>query len=147
MRLILPEVVDYHMPPEGIFHNLVFVSIDKQFPGHAYKVMNGLWGVGQMMLAKMIVIVDKDVNVQDPQEAWWVTLNNIDPKRDVHFTPGPVDVLDHASTSFTFGSKIGIDGTRKWPEEGFTREWPDRITMTDEVREKVDRIWKQLGID
>ena len=146
-RLILPEVVDYHMPPEGVFHNLVFVSIDKQFPGHAYKVMNGLWGLGQMMLAKMIVIVDKEVNVQDPQEAWWVVLNNIDPKRDVHFTPGPVDVLDHASTSFTFGSKMGIDGTRKWPEEGFAREWPGRIAMTDEVREKVDGIWKQLGID
>ena len=146
-RLILPEVVDYHMPPEGVFHNLVFVSIDKRFPGHAFKVMNGLWGLGQMMLAKVIVIVDRGVNVQDPQEAWWATLNNIDPKRDVHFTPGPVDVLDHASSSFTYGTKMGIDGTRKWPEEGFDREWPDRIEMTDEVREKIDRIWKQLGID
>ncbi len=144
-RLVLPEIVDYHMPAEGIFHNLVFVAIDKHFPGHAYKVMNGLWGLGQMMLAKVIVVVDKDVNVQDPQEAWWVALNNIDPKRDVHFTPGPVDVLDHASASFTFGSKMGIDATRKWPEEGFTREWPERIVMSDEVKQRVDEMWGELG--
>ena len=147
MKLLLPEIEDYHMPAEGIFHNLVFVSIDKQYPGHAYKVMNGLWGLGQMMLAKVIVILDKDVNVQDPKEAWWVTLNNIDPRRDVHFTPGPIDVLDHSSRSFTFGSKMGIDATRKWPEEGFTRNWPDKITMTDEVKVKVDRIWARLGLE
>ena len=145
-RLIMPEIVDYHMPAEGIFHNLVFVSIDKSFPGHAYKVMNGLWGAGQMMLAKVIVIVDKDVNVQDPQEAWWVALNNIDPQRDVRFTPGPVDVLDHASSSFTFGTKMGIDGTKKWPEEGFDREWPEKIVMSNDVREKVDRLWSSLGL-
>lgn len=145
-RLIMPEIVDYHMPAEGIFHNLVFVSIDKSFPGHAYKVMNGLWGAGQMMLAKVIVIVDKDVNVQDPQEAWWVALNNIDPQRDVRFTPGPVDVLDHASRSFTFGTKMGIDGTKKWPEEGFDREWPEKIVMSEDVREKVDGIWGSLGL-
>ncbi len=145
-RLVLPEVVDYHMPAEGIFHNLVFVAIDKQFPGHAYKVMNGLWGLGQMMLAKLIVVVDKDVNVQNPQEAWWVALNNIDPKRDVHFTPGPVDVLDHASASFTYGTKMGIDATRKWPEEGFAREWPDKIVMSDEVKKRVDEMWDELGL-
>jgi 4-hydroxy-3-polyprenylbenzoate decarboxylase len=145
-RLILPEIVDYHMPAEGIFHNLVFVAIDKQFPGHAYKVMNGLWGLGQMMLAKVIVVVDKDVNVKDAQEAWWVALNHIDPKRDVHFTPGPVDVLDHASAAFTYGSKMGIDATRKWPEEGFTREWPDKILMSDAVVKRVDGIWEELGL-
>lgn len=145
-KLIHPEVVDYHMPAEGIFHNLVFVSIDKEYPGHAYKVMNGLWGMGQMMLAKVIVIVDKDVNVQDPQEAWWVALNNIDPKRDVHFTPGPVDVLDHSSSSFTYGTKMGIDATTKWPEEGFDREWPDKIVMSDDVRERIDGIWDELGL-
>lgn len=145
-RLIMPEIVDYHMPAEGIFHNLVFVSIDKSYPGHAYKVMNGLWGAGQMMLAKVIVIVDKDVNVQDSQEAWWVALNNIDPERDVRFTPGPVDVLDHASSAFTFGTKMGIDGTKKWPEEGFDREWPEKIVMSEEVREKVDGMWGALGL-
>lgn len=145
-KLILPEIVDYHMPAEGIFHNLVFVSIDKEYPGHAYKVMNGLWGLGQMMLAKVIVILDKDVNVQDPQEAWWVALNNIDPERDVRFTPGPVDVLDHSSRGFTFGSKMGIDATKKWPEEGFDREWPDKIVMSDEVKARVDDLWNKLGI-
>jgi len=147
LQLTLPEVVDYHMPPEGIFHNLVFVSIDKQYPGQAFKVMNGLWGQGLMSLAKVIVVVDRDVNVRDPQEAWWVALNNIDPERDVRFTLGPVDVLDHASRAFTFGSKMGIDATRKWPDEGFTREWPARIVMDDETRARVDAMWADLGID
>jgi 4-hydroxy-3-polyprenylbenzoate decarboxylase len=101
LRLTLPEVVDYHMPAEGIFHNLVFVSIDKQYPGQAWKVMNGLWGQGLMSLAKVIVVVDADVKVSDVQEAWWVALNNIDPERDVRFSMGPVDVLDHASRAFT----------------------------------------------
>jgi len=146
LQLTLPEVVDYHMPAEGIFHNLVFVSIDKQYPGQAFKVMNGLWGQGLMALAKVIVVVDKDVNVRDPREAWWVALNNIDPERDVRFTLGPVDVLDHASRAFTFGSKMGIDATRKWAEEGFTREWPDRIVMDPATRERVDAMWGELGI-
>jgi 4-hydroxy-3-polyprenylbenzoate decarboxylase len=146
LRLTLPEVVDLHMPAEGIFHNLVFVSIDKQYPGQAYKVMNGLWGQGLMSLAKVIVVVDKDVNVQDPKEAWWVALNHIDPERDVRFSMGPTDVLDHASRGFTFGSKMGIDGTRKWKEEGFTREWPDPIVMDDATKQKVDAMWRELGI-
>ncbi len=146
LQLTLPEIVDYHMPAEGIFHNLVFVSIDKQYPGQAFKVMNGLWGQGLMSLAKVIVVVDKDVNVHDPREAWWVALNSIDPERDVRFTLGPVDVLDHASRAFTFGSKMGIDATRKWVEEGFTREWPDRIVMDPATRERVDAMWGELGI-
>jgi 4-hydroxy-3-polyprenylbenzoate decarboxylase len=146
LRLTLPEVVDYHMPAEGIFHNLVFVSIDKQYPGHASKVMNGLWGQGLMSLAKLIVVVDKDVNVRDPKEAWWVALNNIDPERDVRFTMGPVDVLDHASRGFTYGSKMGIDATRKWKEEGFTRDWPDRIVMDEATKARVDALWRELGI-
>jgi 4-hydroxy-3-polyprenylbenzoate decarboxylase len=147
LRLTLPEIVDLHMPAEGVFHNLVFVSIDKQYPGQAYKVMNGLWGQGLMSLAKVIVVVDKDVNVRDPKEAWWVALNHIDPERDVRFTLGPVDVLDHASRSFTFGSKMGIDATRKWKEEGFTREWPTPIVMDAETKRKVDAMWRELGID
>jgi 4-hydroxy-3-polyprenylbenzoate decarboxylase len=147
LRLTLPEVVDYHMPAEGIFHNLVFVSIDKQFPGHARKVMNGLWGQGLMSLAKVIVVVDKDTNVRDAQEAWWVALNNIDPERDIQFSMGPVDVLDHSSREFTYGSKMGIDATRKWPEEGFTREWPDKIVMDPDTRRKIDEVWPKLGID
>jgi len=147
LRLTVPEIVDYHMPAPGIFHNLVFVSIDKQYPGQAYKVMNALWGQGLMSLAKVLVVVDKDVNVRDPDEAWWIALNNIDPERDVRFTMGPVDVLDHSSRGFTYGSKMGIDGTRKWKEEGFDREWPERIVMDEETKRRVDEMWSKLGID
>jgi len=147
LKLTIPEVVDLHMPAEGIFHNLVFVSIDKQYPGQAYKVMNGLWGQGLMSLAKVIVVVDKDVNVRDPKEAWWVALNHIDPERDVRFTMGPIDVLDHSSRGFTYGSKMGIDATRKWKEEGFTREWPNKIVMDPATKQRVDAMWKDLGID
>jgi 4-hydroxy-3-polyprenylbenzoate decarboxylase len=134
------------MPASGIFHNLVFVSIDKQYPGQAWKVMNALWGMGLMSLAKVIVVVDKDVNVRDPDEAWWVALNNIDPERDTRFTMGPIDVLDHSSRAFTYGSKMGIDATAKWKEEGFDREWPEKIVMDDETKALVDTIWSDLGI-
>ncbi len=147
LRLTVPEIVDYHMPAPGIFHNLVFVAIDKQYPGQAYKVMNAVWGQGLMSLAKVIVVVDKDVNVRDPDEAWWIALNNIDPERDVRFTMGPVDVLDHASREFTYGSKMGIDGTRKWADEGYHREWPDLITMDDVTKARIDEMWPHLGID
>ena len=147
LKLTIPEIVDIHMPAAGIFHNLVFVSIDKQYPGQAWKVMNGLWGQGLMSLAKLIVVLDKDVNVRDPKEAWWVALNHIDPERDVRFSMGPMDVLDHSSRGFTYGSKMGIDATRKWKEEGFTREWPDKIVMDDATRAKVDAMWRSLGID
>ena len=147
LKLTVPEIVDYHMPPEGIFHNLVFVSIDKQYPGHAYKVMNALWGQGLMSLAKLIIVVDKHVNVRDPQEAWWIALNNIDPERDARFTMGPMDVLDHSSRAFTYGSKMGIDATRKWPEEGFTRDWPKLIEMDADTRQRVTAMWPSLGIE
>jgi 4-hydroxy-3-polyprenylbenzoate decarboxylase len=146
LKLTVPEVVDYHMPAAGIFHNLVFVSIDKQYPGQAYKVMHALWGQGLMALAKVIVVVDRDVNVHDADEVWWVALNHIDPQRDVEFVRGPADVLDHAAQHFSFGSKMGIDGTRKWPEEGFTREWPDRIEMDDATKARVDAMWGRLGL-
>ena len=146
LKLTVPEIVDYHMPPEGIFHNLVFVSIDKQYPGQAYKVMNALWGAGLMSLAKVLVVVDKWVNVRDPHEAWWVALNHLDPQRDARFSMGPIDVLDHASRTFTYGSKIGFDATQKWPEEGFAREWPELIVMDAETKRRVDAIWPQLGI-
>jgi 4-hydroxy-3-polyprenylbenzoate decarboxylase len=146
LRMNLPEIVDYHMPAAGIFHNLVLVSIDKQYPGQAWKVMNALWGLGLMSLAKVIVVLDKDVNVQDPDEAWWVALNHIDPERDVRFTMGPIDVLDHASRAFTYGSKMGIDATTKWKEEGFTREWPRRIVMDQATSVRIDTLWPELGI-
>jgi 4-hydroxy-3-polyprenylbenzoate decarboxylase len=146
LKINVPEIVDYHMPAPGIFHNLVFVSIDKQYPGQAWKVMNALWGMGLMSLAKVIVVVDKSVNVQDADEAWWVALNHIDPERDVRFTMGPIDVLDHASRAFTYGSKMGIDATTKWKEEGFNREWPRPIVMDDATRARVDAMWPELGI-
>lgn len=146
LRLTLPEIVDYHMPAEGIFHNLVFVSIRKEYPGHARKVLNGLWGQGLMSLAKVIVVVDADIDVKNPQDVWWYALNNIDPERDVHFTFGPADDLDHAARGPAYGSKMGIDGTRKLPEEGFTREWPDMIRMDEAVKAKIDAMWERLGL-
>jgi len=146
LKLTTPEIVDYHMPAEGGFHNLVFVSIDKKYPGHADKVMHALWGQGLMSLAKVLVVVDKEINVRNPVEAWWVALNNMDPERDVRFTMGPVDVLDHASRAFTYGSKMGIDATRKWPEEGFTRAWPKVIGMDDATKRAVDAKWAKLGL-
>jgi 4-hydroxy-3-polyprenylbenzoate decarboxylase len=147
LKLTIPEIVDYHMPAEGIFHNLVFVSIRKEYPGHARKVMNGLWGQGLMSLAKVLVVVDHFIDVRNPPEAWCYALNNIDPERDVRFTRGPVDDLDHASQIASFGSKMGIDGTRKWAEEGFTRRWPDLIEMDVEVKRRVDGYWSELGIE
>jgi len=146
LKLTVPEIVDYHMPAEGIFHNLVFVSIDKQYPGQAYKVMNALWGQGLMSLAKVIVVLDKEVNVRNVQEAWWVALNHIDPERDTRFSMGPIDVLDHSSRGFTYGSKMGIDATRKWPEEGFTRNWPKVIEMNTETKRRIDDMWSKLGL-
>jgi len=124
----------------------VFGSIDKQYPGQAYKVMNAMWGQGLMSLAKVIVVLDKDVDVQNVQEAWWVALNHIDPERDVRFSMGPIDVLDHSSRAFTYGSKMGIDATRKWPEEGFTRNWPKLIEMDPDTKKRVDAMWQKLGL-
>jgi 4-hydroxy-3-polyprenylbenzoate decarboxylase len=147
LKLTTPEIVDYHMPAEGGFHNLVFVSIDKKYPGHAYKVMNALWGAGLMSLAKVLVVVDKEVDVRNVSETWWATLNNIDPERDVRFTMGPVDVLDHSSRAFSYGSKMGIDATRKLPEEGFTRQWPRVIEMDVATRSHVDGFFASLGIE
>ncbi|HEU4700508.1 MAG TPA: menaquinone biosynthesis decarboxylase [Gemmatimonadales bacterium] len=146
LKLTIPEIVDYHMPAYGVFHNLVFVAIDKQYPGQAWKVMNAMWGQGLMSLAKVIVVLDREVNVRNADEAWWMALNNIDPERDVRFTMGPVDVLDHASRAFTYGSKMGIDATRKWAEEGFTREWPEVIAMDAATKRRVDELWPSLGI-
>lgn len=145
-RLTMPEIVNYHLPPEGIFHNLVFVSIDKQYPGHAWKVGAGMLGMGLMSLSKVIVVLDKDVNVEDTSEAWWVTLNNIDPERDIRMLPGPIDVLDHSSRAFSYGSKMIIDATNKWKEEGFDREWPEKIVMSDDIKQLVDEKWSRYGI-
>lgn len=146
LRLVLPEVVDMNLPVEACFHNLAIVSIKKRYPGHAYKVMNALWGLGQMMFCKCILIVDEKVNVHDPIEVLWRVSNNIDAQRDVLFTRGPIDHLDHASPQQFIGSKMGIDATTKWASEGYTREWPPDIVMDPAVKAKVDGIWKQLGL-
>jgi len=146
MRKQLPEVVDFHLPFEGIFHNLALVSIDKQYPGHARKVMHALWGLGQAMVSKVIVVVDADVNIRDYSELTWKVLNHIDPERDIAFVMGPIETLDHASRLPKYGSKMGIDGTRKWPEEGFTRVWPDEIIMEETVKRLVDRRWAEYGL-
>jgi 4-hydroxy-3-polyprenylbenzoate decarboxylase len=146
MRLQLPEIRDICMPAEGIFHNLMLVAMRKSYPGHARKVMSAIWGLGQAMFTKCIVVVDEDVDVQNVREVVWKALNNIDPERDIQFTLGPVDSLDHSSRLPNFGSKMGIDATRKWPGEGFTRPWPGVIRMPDEVKARVDELWKRAGL-
>jgi len=146
MRLQLPEVRDISMPAEGVFHNLMLVAIRKSYPGHARKVMHSIWGTGQAMFSKCIVVVDEDVDVQNVREVAWKALNNIDPERDIQFVMGPVDSLDHSSRMANYGSKMGIDATRKWPGEGFTRPWPGVIAMTPEVKRRVDELWKRAGL-
>jgi 4-hydroxy-3-polyprenylbenzoate decarboxylase len=147
MRLTIPELVDINLPIEGVFHNLMIVSIKKSYPGQARKVMNAVWSLGQAMFTKCIIVVDEDVNVQDIGEVTLKALNHIDPERDIQFTLGPVDSLDHASRLPNYGSKMGIDATRKWPSEGFTRPWPDEIQMDEKTKALVDKKWKELGLD
>lgn len=142
----LPEIVDINLPVEGIFHNLAFVSIRKRYPMQARKVISALWGLGQMMLTKIIVVFDEDVNVQDTSEVLWRLGGNIDPRRDIVFVEGPVDVLDHAAPQPLFGSKMGIDATRKIPGEGHGRAWPEDIRMSPDVIRRIDDIWGRLGI-
>ncbi len=146
MRLQLPEIRDISMPAEGVFHNLILVSIRKSYPLHARKVMHAIWGLGQAMFSKCIVVVDEDVDVQNVREVAWKALNNIDPERDIQFVLGPVDSLDHSSRLPNYGSKMGIDATRKWKEEGFTRPWPDVIRMPADVKQRVDQLWKKAGL-
>jgi 4-hydroxy-3-polyprenylbenzoate decarboxylase len=145
MRLTIPELVDINLPVEGIFHNLMLVSIRKSYPGQARKVMNAVWSLGQAMFTKCIIVVDEDVNVQDIGEVTLKVLNHIDPERDIQFTLGPVDSLDHASRLPNYGAKMGIDATRKWPSEGFQRPWPDEILMDAKTKTLVDSKWKALA--
>jgi 4-hydroxy-3-polyprenylbenzoate decarboxylase len=146
MRLFLPEIVDVNMPAEGVFHNLVLVSIKKRYPGHARKVIFGLWGLALMSLAKAIVVVDDWVDVQDLSQLAWQVLGNVDWSRDIIVVDGPVDHLDHASYQHSFGGKIGIDATAKVSEEGYTRSWPEVIQMDPEVKARMDKIWKELNL-
>ena len=146
LRLDFPEIVDMNLPMEGVFHNCAIISIKKTYPGQAKKVINGLWGKGQMMFAKLIIVVDEDVNVQDLRYTAWRVLNNVDWKRDVLITEGPVDALDHSSSFPRYGSKMGIDATRKSREEGMMRDWPEEIEMSEEIKKLVSEKWKRYGI-
>ena len=146
MQRQFSEVVDYHMPFAGVFHNLMIVSIRKSYPGHARRVMNGVWSLPQAMFTKCIIVVDDDTNVRDMNEVTWRVLNNIDPERDIQFMLGPVDQLDHSSRLPNFGSKMGIDATRKWKSEGFDRPWPRELLMSEEVRKRIDQLWPKLGL-
>lgn len=145
IRKTLPEIVDMHFPAEGIFHNLVIVSIDKRFPGHARKIMNAFWGLGQLMFSKTIIVVDKDVNVQDVREVAWIVGTHVDPLRDIQMTKGPVDDLDDAAELPAYGGKMGIDATRKWASEGYTRSWPARVATTEAAGRRAAGIWSRLG--
>ncbi len=147
LQMLLPEVVDMNLPVEGGFHNLAIVSIHKSYPGQAKKVMNALWGLGHMMmLTRVLVIVDDDVDVQDTRGVAWFVLNNLAPERDVVMMPGPVDDLDHGSYTVAYGTKIGIDATRKDASEGYAREWPPDMIMDDATRARVTERWKHYGL-
>jgi 4-hydroxy-3-polyprenylbenzoate decarboxylase len=147
LKMQHPEIVDMAMPAEGIFQNLMVVAIRKSYPGHARKTMNAIWSLGQAMFTKVIVVVDHDVNVQDSGEVVWKALCAIDPERDIQFVLGPVDTLDHAARRQDFGSKMGIDATRKWPEEGYAGRWPDEIKMDEATKKRVDTLWSRFGLD
>lgn len=147
LRMVLPEVVDMHLPAAGGFHNLAILAIRKEYPGHPQKVMNAVWGTGQMMFTKCVVIVDEDINPHDMTEVLFRITSNVDPRRDMLFTEGPLDVLDHSSDRFAFGSKVGIDATRKdKPWDNFPREWPRDLSHPREVLDQVERRWKEYGL-
>ncbi|HWA94230.1 MAG TPA: UbiD family decarboxylase [Terracidiphilus sp.] len=146
MKMQIPELVDVHLPVEAVFHNLMIVSIRKSYPGQARKVMNAIWSLGQAMFTKCVIVVDEDCDVHNMAEVTLRVANNIDPERDIQFTLGPVDSLDHASRLPNYGSKMGIDATRKWKAEGFNRPWPAMIEMDTATKAKVDAIWAKLGL-
>ena len=147
LKRIAPEIQDMNLPLEGVFHNCAVISIRKRYPGQVHKVLNMLWGLGQMMYTKMIIVVDHDVDVQNLSTVMWKVFNNIDASRDLILSEGPLDTLDHASPRERFGTRLGIDATRKGPLDGHAREWPEDIIMSCEIKEKVSRRWKDFGID
>jgi 4-hydroxy-3-polyprenylbenzoate decarboxylase len=145
IRMTVPEIVDYDLPVAGAFHNCVIVSIRKAFPGHAKKVMHAIWGLGMLSLSKSVVVVDEFVDVHDYEQVFFHACANVDPGRDVVISEGPTDQLDHAAAMYCYGGKLGIDATHKWATEG-AREWPERIEMSAEVRDLVDRRWGEYGL-
>lgn len=145
IRLDFPEIKDINLPMEGVFHNFAIISIKKSYPGHAKKIIHGLWGKGQMMFAKLLIVVDDDVDVHNLSYTAWRVLNNVDWKRDTVFAEGPLDALDHAANWPRYGSKMGIDATRKTREEGMMRDWPEELFMSEEIKKLVDSRWKEYG--
>ncbi|MDQ4081870.1 MAG: UbiD family decarboxylase, partial [Actinomycetota bacterium] len=146
IRMTVPEIVDYDLPVAGAFHNCAIVSIRKAFPGHAKKVMHSIWGLGLLSLTKAVFVVDEFVDVHDYEAVFFHVCANVDPRRDVLLSEGPLDQLDHAASLECYGGKLGVDATHKWTSEG-AREWPERIEMTAEVRDLVDRRWDEYGIE
>ena len=148
MQLVIPEIVDVNMPAEGVFHNLVIISIKKRFPGQARKVMYGVWGLMLLSLSKFVVIVDEDVDVNNLRQVLFHVGSNVDPQRDTVIVEGPLDALDHSADHFAYGHKMGIDATRKTQHlDRFPREWPQDIAMTPAIKTRVDRKWRELGLD
>ncbi len=145
LKRIMPEIADMNLPIEGVFHNCAIISINKSFPGHANKIINAVWGLGQLMFTKFVIVVDSDVNVHDLSEVSWKVFNHTDPSRDCVITKGPLDILDHSCDLPGFGGKMGIDATKKWKSEGFQRDWPDEIVMSEEIKRKVDEKFKNLS--
>jgi 4-hydroxy-3-polyprenylbenzoate decarboxylase len=151
-RIFLPiikkqitEIVDINLPWEGCFHNCLIVSIRKSYPHQARKVMSAIWGLGQMMFSRSILVFDQDCNIQDLKEVAWRAFNNVDPKRDFVFNEGPIDELDHSANVDFFGSKVGIDCTRKDAQEGMQRPWPEDMKMDQRIQDLVTRRWKEYG--
>ncbi|MFA6784841.1 MAG: menaquinone biosynthesis decarboxylase [Sphaerochaeta sp.] len=146
LQLVIPEILDLELPLSGVFHNCAIVSIRKWYPGQVQKVMHALWGMGQMMYTKMIIVLDAEVDVHDLQTVMWKVFNNIDGRRDIILSDGPLDALDHASPQALFGTRVGIDATKKTPSDGHMRPWPDDIVMDSEVVKRVDELWSELGL-
>ena len=147
IRTTVPDLVDMNLPLEGVFHNCAIVSVEKRYPGHAKKLMNAIWGLGLLSLTRCVVVVDADVDVHDLSDVAFRAFSNVDAGRDMLLTEGPVDALDHAAPHFALGAKVGFDATRKWPGEGIVRPWPQEITMSEEIRSRVDRRWHDFGIE
>jgi 4-hydroxy-3-polyprenylbenzoate decarboxylase len=146
IKAMLPEVIDYDLPLEGVFHNCAIFQIKKEFAGQAFRVMNFAWSMGQMMFTKFVIVVDQDVDCHDYSQVAWRCFNNVDPSRDILITKGPLDRLDHSSNFDSFGYKMGIDATKPLPGEGHEREWPDSLSMPPEVLERIEQMWGELGL-
>jgi len=146
LQMLIPDIIDYSLPMFGAFHNCVFVKIRKAYPLQARKVMSSIWGAGQMMFSKLIVVVDNHVNVHDEQDVLFHVGANVDWRRDTVIVDGPCDILDHSTPYYGAGGKIGIDATRKIPGEGVVRDWPDELRMSEAVEALIARRWKEYGL-